>query len=306
MPPRCDSECHVSQIWPVTKPGACVILARMFALRLHCIDKPGIVAAVAATLSNNQCNIEESAQFYDPFSGRFFMRVVFRPLVPAALDSFMADFPDKAARLDMDCEVHDLSRAVPAIILVSKADHCLHDLLYRARTGALPIDIRAIASNHADLAPLAQGAGIPFHHLPMDAGKAAQEGALEQLIDSSGAELILMARYMQILSQGMCSKYHGRIINIHHSFLPGFKGAKPYHQAYERGVKIIGATAHFATEDLDEGPIIAQDVEHVDHACLPEKMQQIGRDTESLVLARAVRLYTERRIFLHGNRTVIL
>lgn len=278
----------------------------MHVLRLHCVDQPGIVAAVAATLSNNQCNIEESAQFYDPFSGRFFMRVVFRAMEGGDINHFLQDFPENAARFGMEWEVRDLTQKLRTLILVSKADHCLHDLLYRARTGALPLDIAAIASNHNDLAPLAAREAIPYHRLGMDQGKEAQEEKLAALIENSGAELIILARYMQILSQQMCSKYEGRIINIHHSFLPGFKGARPYAQAYERGVKIIGATAHFATPDLDEGPIIAQDVEHVDHACLPEKMQQIGRDTESLVLARAVRLYAERRIFVHGNRTVIL
>jgi len=278
----------------------------MHVLRLHCIDKPGIVAAVAATLSNNQCNIEESSQFFDPFSGRFFMRVVFRPMEQGCIEGFQKDFPENAAAFDMHWTVSDMRRKVRTLVLVSKADHCLHDLLYRARTGALDIDIRAVGSNHTDLAPLAKHDDIPFYHLPIDSGKDAQEAELEKLIESTGAELVILARYMQILSQQLCSKYTGRIINIHHSFLPGFKGAKPYHQAYERGVKIIGATAHYATSDLDEGPIIAQDVETIDHTCLPEKMQQMGRDTEKVVLARAVRLFTERRIFLHGNRTVIL
>jgi formyltetrahydrofolate deformylase len=278
----------------------------MHVLRLHCIDKPGIVAAVAATLSNNQCNIEESSQFYDPFSGRFFMRVVFRPMEQGCIEGFLKDFPENAAHFDMDWTVCDLAAKIRTVLLVSKADHCLHDLLYRARTKALNIDIAAIASNHRDLASLAARHDIPFHYLPLDHGKEQQEKHLASLIEETGSELVVLARYMQILTQQFCSKYEGRVINIHHSFLPGFKGAKPYHQAYERGVKIIGATAHFATSDLDEGPIIAQDVEHIDHSCLPEKMQQMGRDTEMLVLARAVRLFTERRIFLHGNRTVIL
>lgn len=278
----------------------------MHVLRLHCTDKPGIVAAVAATLANNQCNIEESSQFYDPFSGRFFMRVVFRAMEQGSLTRFLSDFPVNAASFDMDWTVCDLAAKVRTLVLVSKADHCLHDLLYRTRTNALNIDIAGVVSNHPDLVRLAGHDSIPFHHLPVEGDKQAQERQLEDLIEKTDAELIVLARYMQILSQQLCSKYTGRIINIHHSFLPGFKGAKPYHQAYERGVKIIGATAHFATADLDEGPIITQDVELIDHACLPEKMQQIGRDTEALVLSRAIRLFTERRIFLHGNRTVIL
>ncbi len=278
----------------------------MHVLRLHCIDRPGIVATVATTLSNNQCNIEESSQFYDPYSGRFFMRVVFREIEAGSLAGFSRDFAENAARFDMDWKVCEMAAKVPTLLLVSLADHCLHDLLYRARTGALNIDVKGIASNHPDLEPLAKHHGIPFHHFPMSEGKDSHEKQIESLIIQTGSELILLARYMQILSQQMCSKFGGRIINIHHSFLPGFKGAKPYHQAYERGVKIIGATAHFATADLDEGPIIAQDIEHIDHSILPEKMQQMGRDIESQVLAKATRLYTERRIFLHGNRTVIL
>ena len=278
----------------------------MHVLRLHCVDQPGIVAAVATTLSNNECNIEESSQFFDPFSGRFFMRVVFREVVDGCIDGFLTDFPDNAARFNMEWEVCNLERPVKTLVLVSKADHCLHDLLYRVRAKGLSLDITAVASNHEVLESMVTASGIPFHHLPIQGDKAQQESQIESLIERTGAELVLLARYMQVLSQHMCSKYAGRVINIHHSFLPGFKGAKPYHQAYERGVKIIGATAHFATEDLDEGPIISQGVENVDHTKLPEKMQQIGRDIESRVLADAVRLYTERRIFLHGKRTVIL
>lgn len=281
-------------------------IIQMHVLRLHCVDQPGIVAAVATTLSNNQCNIEESSQFFDPHSGRFFMRVVFREVSCGCLTSFMDRFPEVAVRFGMEWEVRHLSTPVKTMIMVSKADHCLHDLIYRWKTGALPIDIAAVASNHPDLRRLAHDNGLPFHHLPIDGDKAGQEAKLSALIGATGSELVLLARYMQILSQQMCSKFSGRIINIHHSFLPGFKGARPYHQAYERGVKIIGATAHFATEDLDEGPIISQGVEEVDHAQTPEKMQQSGRDIESRVLRKAVKLYAERRIFLHGKRTVIL
>lgn len=276
----------------------------MKVLRLHCKDEPGIVAAVATTLSNNQCNIEESSQFFDHFSGQFFMRVVFSELNGRSLAGFLTDFEDNAARFGMMWQVCDLSRPVKTVIMVSRADHCLHDLLYRCRTGGLSLDITAIVSNHPDLRPLAIDAGIPYVLLPE--GKASQEEKLQQIIEQTGSELILLARYMQVLSQQICLQYEGRIINIHHSFLPGFKGAKPYHQAHERGVKIIGATAHFATEDLDEGPIIAQGVEPVDHAHTPQKMQQMGRDIESRVLAKATRLFTERRIFQHGHRTIIL
>lgn len=278
----------------------------MHVLRLHCEDKPGIVAAVATTLSNNECNIEESSQFFDPFSGHFFMRVVFRPLVEGCLAGFIDRFAENAARFNMRWEVCDLDAPVRTLILVSKADHCLHDLLYRARTKSLPIHITGIVSNHPDLKYLADDAEISFHFYPLANGKEEQEKQIETLIERTQSELVLLARYMQILSQQLCSKFSGRVINIHHSFLPGFKGAKPYHQAYERGVKIIGATAHFATQDLDEGPIAAQGIETIDHSFTPEKMQQIGRDIEARVLAKAARLFTERRIFLHGPRTVIL
>ncbi len=276
----------------------------MHVLRLNCSDKPGIVAAVATLLASHDCNIEESSQFNDPFSGQFFMRVVFSTLKVSSLENFMAGLPEIAARFQMRWEVCNLAEPVKTMILVSKADHCLVDLLYRQRTKTLPLEITAIVSNHTDLKDCSD---LPFHHLPVTpTSKPAQEKQLRALIESTGTELVLLARYMQILSAEMSRDYLGRIINIHHSFLPGFKGAKPYTQAYERGVKMIGATAHFASEDLDEGPIIAQRVERVDHTYTPDKMQALGRDTESDVLARAVKMYCERRIFLHGQRTIIL
>lgn len=282
-------------------------MAVMNVLRLQCDDQPGIVAAVAATLSNNQCNIEESAQFHDPASNQFFMRVVFSCPSDSCSISFKERFADNAARYGMDWQLCDLKRPVKTLLLVSKADHCLHDLLYRWRSGHLPIDITGVVSNHATLGPLVAQHDLPFHHLPISAAnKADQEKQIAEIIEQTGSELIVLARYMQVLSNHMCSKYAGRIINIHHSFLPGFKGARPYHQAYERGVKIIGATAHFATPDLDEGPIIAQDVIPVSHADGPGDLQAVGQDTESRVLSRAVKLYAQRRIFVHGSRTVIL
>ncbi len=276
----------------------------MHILRLHCSDKPGIVAAVATALSDTHCNIEDSAQFHDPLSGRFFMRVMFAPLKTNAEKDFENKFISIARTYKMDWNIDLGSQPVKTLILLSKEDHCLHDLLYRWRTKHLNIDIVGIASNHKIVSELAEGHKLPFHLLPAD--KAAQEKEIRKIIKKTGAELIVLARYMQILSSGLCTDYAGRIINIHHSFLPGFKGAKPYHQAYERGVKIIGATAHFATSDLDEGPIIEQQTVHVDHAFTPQKMQALGRDTETRVLARALELYTERRIFLHGRRTIIL
>ncbi len=279
----------------------------MFVLRLNCKDQPGIVAAVAACLAENGCNIEESSQFFDPLSGQFFMRVVFRPLEGKDEKPFAAAFEAIAAEFTMQHHICDLSQPVRMAVLVSKFDHCLNDLLYRWRTGHLPVEITCIISNHDDAKALADSHDLPFHHIPVTKEtKAKAEENIAAIMQQTESELIVLARYMQVLSNEFCSTYEGRIINIHHSFLPGFKGAKPYTQAYERGVKMIGATAHFVTRDLDEGPIIAQGTQEVTHADSAESMQAKGRDTESLVLARAVKLYAERRIFLHGQRTIIL
>ena len=235
------------------------------------------------------------------------MRVVFKPLEEGCLNGFQNRFADIAEKFDMQWNIFDLTKPVKTLILVSKADHCLNDLLYRWRTEQLNIDIAAIVSNHETHRKLVEDRGLAFHHLPITPDtKKDQEAALDSIIKETGAELVVLARYMQILSNDICEKYAGHIINIHHSFLPGFKGAKPYHQAYERGVKIIGATAHFATTDLDEGPIIEQETVRITHADTPKKLQLIGQDTESKVLARSIRLYSERRIFLHGARTIIL
>lgn len=277
----------------------------MYILRLHCPDKPGVVAAVATALSEAHCNIEESAQFNDHLSGRFFMRVVFAPLKEDAKQAFETRFSAIARDFAMDWEITDQNAPVKALILVSKADHCLNDLLYRWRTSHLNIDIKAVVSNHEDSRKLVEERGLEFHYHPVD-GDNKKEKELCEIIEGGKVELVILARYMQVLSDDFCKAYAGRVINIHHSFLPGFKGAKPYTQAYERGVKIIGATAHFATSDLDEGPIIDQETVRVDHTYTPEKMQNLGRDTEARVLARAIELYTERRVFLHGQRTVIL
>ena len=279
----------------------------MKVLRLSCNDKPGIVAAVATTLSNNQCNIEESSQFHDPASNRFFMRVVFTPLQDGCLKTFTKRFQEVADEFSMNWQICDLSTPLKTLILVSQHDHCLNDLLYRTRTHQLPIEITGVISNHADVKDMVESQGHEFHHFPITKDtKADQEKQIREVIENAGAELIVMARYMQILTEDFCADYAGRVINIHHSFLPGFKGARPYHQAYDRGVKIIGATAHFATAELDEGPIIAQETVPVDHSHTPQKMQAMGRDTESRVLARAVEQYAERRIFMQGKRTIIL
>jgi len=279
----------------------------IFALCLNCADKPGIVASVATSLRDANCNIEESAQFHDHLSGQFFMRVVFSPLNEDSKHVFENNFKESAKALGINWQLHNLSTPVKTLIMVSKADHCLNDLLYRWRTNHLNIEITGIVSNHNNHRELVEDRGLTFHHLPVNAeNKTAQENALSEIIEKQNTELVVLARYMQILSTEICDKYAGKIINIHHSFLPGFKGAKPYHQAYKRGVKIIGATAHFATHDLDEGPIIEQETVRITHADTPDKLQLIGQDTESKVLARAIRLYTERRIFLHNQKTIIL
>ena len=276
----------------------------MHILRLSCIDKPGIVAATASALADAGCNIEESAQFHDQLSQMFFMRVHFVPQNNTALDEFEEAFQAIADDFSMKWAIYDAEKPLNTLILVSKPDHCLNDLLYRWRSKNLPINIAAIASNHEDSRNDVEQFGLPFHHL--SGGKAEQEKTIDTLIENTGAELTVLARYMQILSSTICEKHAGNIINIHHSFLPGFKGARPYHQAYERGVKIIGATAHFVTRDLDEGPIITQGVAPVTHADSPDTLMRIGQDNETRVLAEAVRLYAQRRIFVHGSRTIIL
>ncbi len=280
----------------------------MYVLKLHCDDKPGIVAAVAGCLAANDCNIDESAQFNDPLSGQFFMRVVFSVTREQACRDFQRSFTSIVTNYAMRYEIHDLRVPVKTLLLVSKADHCLNDLLYRYRKGDLPVEITSVVSNHETCRKLAEDHGLTFHYLPLrDAlEKPAQEAALREIIAAEAVDLIVLARYMQVLSESLSYDYAGRIINIHHSFLPGFKGAQPYRQAYERGVKLIGATAHFVNEDLDEGPIIEQEVARVTHSDSAQQMQTMGRDIESRVLARAVKLYAQSRIFLHDSRTVIL
>ena len=277
-----------------------------YVLTIACPDRVGIVAAVSNVLAGHRGNIVESDQFSDTESGRFFMRLVF-DLDESTEPALLADFEPLARRFEMIWRLYDPRRLPRVMILVSKAEHCLNDLLYRHRTGALPMTITAIASNHTDLAHLAEWHAIPFHHLPVTAAtKPEQERQILELVESTGTELVILARYMQILSPELCRALAGRAINIHHSFLPGFKGAKPYHQAYARGVKLIGATAHFVTANLDEGPIIEQEVERVDHAHTPEQLAAVGRDIENIVLARAIHYHLERRVFLNGGKTVVL
>ncbi|MBB4659073.1 formyltetrahydrofolate deformylase [Parvularcula dongshanensis] len=272
-------------------------------LTLSCEDRPGIVAEVAGTLSREGANILEAQQFGDEETGRFFLRVVFA----GDLSAVRGAFAPVAERFSMDWTVRDPSVPARVLILVSKFDHCLIDLLYRQRIGELKMDVVAIASNHPkDALAHSLADDVPFHHLPVTAAtKEKQEAQIRTLIEETGAELVVLARYMQILSDEMAAYLAGRCINIHHSFLPGFKGARPYHQAHARGVKMIGATAHYVTGDLDEGPILAQDVEPITHADSPGALIAKGRDIERRVLARAVQAHLEGRAFLNGSKTVV-
>ncbi len=277
-----------------------------YILTIACPDQVGIVAAVSGVLAAHRGNIVESNQFSDTESGRFFMRLVF-DLDEATESVLLEHFTPLAQQFEMDWRLYDQRRPPRVMVLVSKAEHCLNDLLYRHRTGALPMAITAIVSNHRELAHLANWHAIPYHHLPVTAAtKPEQEQRILDLVEQTRTELVVLARYMQILSPELCRALAGRAINIHHSFLPGFKGAKPYHQAYNRGVKLIGATAHYVTANLDEGPIIEQEVERVDHAHSPEHLAAVGRDIENIVLARAIHYYLERRVFLNGGKTVVL
>ncbi len=276
-------------------------------LAAQCPSRLGTVDVVTRFLKESRCYITEQHSFDDRQSGGFFIRTEFRPEA-AGFDAaaFEAGFAERAAEFEMSFELTAPGTRMPVVIMVSKADHCLNDLLYRYRIGQLPIDIRAIVSNHPDLAPLAEWHGIPYHHFPITADtKPQQEAQVWAVVEETGAELVILARYMQVLSSEMCQKLSGRAINIHHSLLPGFKGARPYHQAYEKGVKLVGATAHYINDDLDEGPIITQGVEPVSHTDYPEDLVAKGRDIECLTLARAVALHVERRVFLHASRTVV-
>ena len=279
-----------------------------FVLNVSCRSAPGQVASIVKFLDERSCYIEEFDVFDDTCTAHFFVRTVFHvaPGGDPFLSAFRADFGRVADLHEMTWSIYDLRQPVKVMILVSRLDHCLADLIFRWRMKELRMDIVAVVSNHADLAPLAVANGLPFHHLPVTSEtKAQQEEKILQLIDATGADLVVLARYMQILSPQTSRALLGRAINIHHSFLPGFKGARPYHQAHSRGVKVIGATAHFVTDDLDEGPIIEQVVERVTHAYDPERLLATGRDMECLALARAVKLYLERRIFLNQGRTVV-
>lgn len=277
-------------------------------LTASCLSRMGTTARVTTFLASRRFYIVEMQQFDDTISQKFFVRITFCGVhgEPVDLAKLRREFEEVAEIEDMEWRIHDSRERTRVLVMVSNFDHCLEDLLYRHRIGELRMDITAIVSNHVTLQPTAAQHRIPFFHLPVTpATKPQQEQRLLELIESTNTDLVVLARYMQILSDGLCGKIRGRAINIHHSFLPGFKGAKPYHQAYDRGVKVIGATAHYVTHDLDEGPIIEQIVERVDHGYTPEMLVAAGRDSERRALSTAVRLAIEHRVFLNGNRTVI-
>ena len=275
-----------------------------FILTLSCPDRLGIVAAVAGFLAGRGGNILASGQFDDRLSDRFFMRVQFE--IDEKIETLRDAFAEVAARFGMDWALHDATERPRLLILVSKFGHCLNDLLYRYGSELLKADIRAVVSNHRTFYRLAASYDVPFHHLPVTAEtKAAQERKILDIVDEEQIDCVVLARYMQVLSPELCRALEGRAINIHHSFLPSFKGAGPYTQAHERGVKLIGATAHYVTADLDEGPIIEQDVVRVDHTMNPDDLMAAGRDVECSVLARAVRFHIERRVLRNGHRTVV-
>lgn len=275
-------------------------------LTLACPDRPGIVARVSAFLFERGGNILDAQQFDDEETGRFFMRVVFDAGQESA-ESLREAFAPHAQEFGMDWTLRGAKDRKRVMILASQQDHCLADLLYRWRRAELPMTLAAVVSNHAaETYAHLDLSGVPFHHLPVTRDtKMEQEAALWRLIQETQTELVVLARYMQVLSDGLAAKLEGRCINIHHSFLPGFKGARPYHQAHQRGVKVIGATAHYVTPDLDEGPIIEQDVERISHRDTPEDLIRKGRDIERRVLARAVRRHLEDRVLLHGTKTVV-
>jgi formyltetrahydrofolate deformylase len=279
--------------------------AASYILTLSCTDRPGLVHAVTGVLVERGANVTEAQQFNDPGTGLFFMRMQFD--APGdTLESLSAAFAPLEQRLGLRLDLARAGERVRTLILVSQLGHCLNDLLFRWRTHLLPLDIRGIVSNHLDFEALALSYSVPFHHVPVSAAtKDSAEAALLRLIDDEGIELVVLARYMQILSPAVCERLAGRVINIHHSFLPSFKGAKPYQQAFDRGVKIIGASAHYVTADLDEGPIIEQDIARVDHTHDPAELTAVGRDVECAVLARAVKWHAERRVLIDRNKTVV-
>ena len=279
---------------------------KTYVLTVTCPTARGIVAAISGYLAERGCNIADSSQFDDFETGKFFMRVSFRSEQGIPQEDVAAGFRPVAEKFGMDFNIYDADTPMKVLLMVSRFGHCLNDLLYRWRIGALPIDIVGVVSNHFDYQKVVVNHDIPFHHIKVTKdNKLKAEAQLLEIVEQSGTELVVLARYMQILSDKLCQTMSGKIINIHHSFLPSFKGANPYKQAYERGVKLIGATAHYVTADLDEGPIIEQDVVRVTHAQSPDDYVSLGRDVENLVLARAIHAHIHHRTFINGNRTVV-
>ena len=282
--------------------------AENYILTVTCPAKTGIVAAITGFLAESKCYITEMSQYDDEMTQKFFCRIMLRPdaTLSPDIDAIRQQFATIANDFTMEWHITNATRPTRVMLMVSKADHCLVDLLYRKNKGDLNMNVVCVVSNHMELRSLVEREGIRFICLPVDkTNKAAQETRLLEIVAEMKAELVVLARYMQILSDDTCRKLTGKCINIHHSFLPGFKGARPYHQAYDRGVKLIGATAHYVTSDLDEGPIIEQSVERVDHSYQPEALAALGRDLENSALAKAVRLHIERRVFMDGNKTVV-
>ncbi len=283
-------------------------MSHEYILTVACKDVSGLVSAVSGFVAEQDGFILESTQYGDPHTERFFMRMHFAAGEKTPdIDTLRSAFDSKIAQpFAMDWQLRDATRRQRVLVMVSKHDHCLNDLLYRWRTGALPIDIVAVVSNHDDLRGIVEWHGVPYHHLAVTKDtKPQQEAEVLQLMEETKADVVVLARYMQILSENLCKQLEGRAINIHHSFLPSFKGAKPYHQAYERGVKLIGATAHYVTSDLDEGPIIEQEVVRVDHTHKPDDLVALGRDIECVVLARALRYHVEHRVLMNDHKTVV-
>lgn len=281
---------------------------RTHILTLSCADRPRIVASVTTILAGLGGNIAESAQFWDRVTNRFFMRIAFETPAALSADTIRAALSDTIDTFGMTVDLVDAARTPKIVIMVSKFDHCLQHLMYQIRVGWLKAEVAAIVSNHEDSRAFAEAQGVPYHYWPVErdkSNKAEQEARVRALVEETGAELVVLARYMQVLSDELSSALFGRIINIHHSFLPSFKGARPYHQAHERGVKLIGATAHYVTPDLDEGPIIEQETSRVTHALSAEDLVAVGRDNESRVLARAVKLHLEARVLMHGKKTIV-
>jgi formyltetrahydrofolate deformylase len=277
-----------------------------YVLTVTCKSTRGVVAAISGYLSDKGCNIVDSSQFDDLNTGKFFMRVGFISEEGLTKEELEQAFQPLADKFEMDVNFHEANQRTKVVLMVSRFGHCLNDLLYRWKIGALPIDIVAVVSNHFDYQKVVVNHDIPFHHIKVTKdNKAKAEAQLLDVVEQSGADLIVLARYMQVLSDDLCQKMSGKIINIHHSFLPSFKGANPYKQAYERGVKLIGATAHYVTADLDEGPIIEQDTVRVTHAQSSDDYVSLGRDVESQVLARAIHAHIHHRTFINGNRTVV-